>query len=311
MNPAELKGSLEAIIYAADEPATLDQLAKATETDKDELRKVLDEMIAACAADERGIEIRRVARGYKFSTKPQYHEVVRTFIKNLRPSVRLSMPALETLAVIAYKQPITLPEIQEIRGVNSSGVIQTLLEKRLVTTAGRKAVIGRPILYRTTKEFLVRFGLNDVDELPSLKEFEQLAREALGPEAGIEIVPESEAGERVATESAAEAGSAPESTEESAETESEAPAEAEVAESGAAPAEEETAGTELAADAGVSTENETIASEPAGETEEETAAGIPAESAAASRFEEPEQIESVGADSTAEEETNGERSSTP
>lgn len=192
MNPAELKGSLEAIIYAADEPATLDQLAKATETEKDVVRAALDELVAACAGDERGVELRRVARGYKFSTKPQHHEVVRKFIKSLRPPVRLSMPALETLAVIAYKQPITLPEIQEIRGVNCSGVIQTLLEKRLVSTAGRKSVIGRPILYRTTKEFLVRFGLNDVDELPSLKEFEQLAREALGPDAGIEIVPESE-----------------------------------------------------------------------------------------------------------------------
>ncbi len=192
MTQAELKGALEAIIYAADEPATLDQLSGATGADKDQVRAALDEMIAACAADERGVELRRVARGYKFSTKPQHHEVVRTFIKNLRPPVRLSMPALETLAVIAYKQPITLPEMQEIRGVNCSGVIQTLLDKRLVTTAGRKPVMGRPILYRTTKDFLVRFGLNDVDELPSLKEFEQLAREALGPEAGLELGPETE-----------------------------------------------------------------------------------------------------------------------
>jgi segregation and condensation protein B len=194
MNPAELKGALEAIIYAADEPATLDQLVNATGAQKDEVRQALDEIIAACAADERGIEIRRVARGYKYSTKPQHHELVRKFLKSLRAPVRLSMPALETLAVIAYKQPITLPEIQEIRGVNCSGVIQTLLEKHLVTTAGRKPVIGRPILYRTTKDFLVRFGLNDVDELPSLKEFEQMAREALGPEEGIEIVPEEMAG---------------------------------------------------------------------------------------------------------------------
>jgi segregation and condensation protein B len=95
------------------------------------------------------------------------------------------MPALETLAVISYKQPVTGPEIQEIRGVNCSGVIQTLLEKRLITTAGRKAVIGRPILYRTSREFLMRFGLSDLDELPSLKEFEQLARQALGSDEGI------------------------------------------------------------------------------------------------------------------------------
>jgi segregation and condensation protein B len=236
MNAAELKGAIEAIIYAADEPATLDQLANATGATKDEVRVVLDEMIAACAADERGIEIRRVARGYKYSTKPQHHEIVRKFLKSLRPPVRLSMPALETLAVIAYKQPITLPEIQDIRGVNCSGVIQTLLDKHLVTTSGRKPVIGRPILYRTTKEFLVRFGLNDVDELPSLKEFEQMAREALGPEEGIEIVAEEEAGELGAEESTA----APQASESSAEGGETAPAIAdEVA--------EEAVGTELAA----------------------------------------------------------------
>lgn len=221
MDSAELKGALEAIIYAADEPATLDQLVNATGAERDAVRAALDEMIAACAGEERGVEIRRVARGYRFSTKPQHHEAVRKFIKSLRPPVRLSMPALETLAVIAYKQPITLPEIQEIRGVNCSGVIGTLLEKHLVTTAGRKAVMGRPILYRTTKDFLVRFGLDDVDELPSLKEFEQLAREALGPEAEIELGAETpiegvatdsveaavEAASKTAAEAAAERGS--------------------------------------------------------------------------------------------------------
>jgi segregation and condensation protein B len=113
-------------------------------------------------------------------TKPQHHDVVRRFIKSLRPPLRLSMPALETLAVIAYKQPVTAPEISEIRSVNTSGVISTLLDKKLITTAGRKEVIGRPILYKTSKEFLMRFGLSDLDELPSLKEFEALAREALG-----------------------------------------------------------------------------------------------------------------------------------
>ncbi len=141
------------------------------------------------------MEIREVAGGFKFYTKPQHHEVVRRFIKSLRPPLRLTLSALETLAVIAYKQPVTQPEIQEIRGVNSSGVLQTLLEKRLITTAGRKAVIGRPILYRTSKDFLMRFGLSDVDELPSLKEFEQLARQALGTDEGIApIEPEDLAG---------------------------------------------------------------------------------------------------------------------
>jgi segregation and condensation protein B len=110
---------------------------------------------------------------------------VRRFIKSLRPPLRLTMPALETLAVISYRQPVTGPEIQEIRGVNVSGVIKTLLEKRLIVTAGRKAVMGRPILYRTSKEFLMRFGLSDLEELPSLKEFEQLARAALGSDEGI------------------------------------------------------------------------------------------------------------------------------
>jgi segregation and condensation protein B len=185
MNPTELKGALEAIIYAADEPATLDQIANAVGEEKSTVRAALDEMIAAYASEDRGMEIRAVAGGYKFYTKPQHHEVVRRFIKSLRPPLRLTMPALETLAVISYRQPVTGPEIQEIRGVNVSGVIKTLLEKRLIVTAGRKAVMGRPILYRTSKEFLMRFGLSDLEELPSLKEFEQLARAALGSDEGI------------------------------------------------------------------------------------------------------------------------------
>jgi segregation and condensation protein B len=185
MNSTELKGALEAIIYAADEPATLEQIAKAVGQEKVVVAAALDEMIASYAAEDRGIEIRAVAGGYKFYTKPQHHEVVRRFIKSLRPPLRLTMPALETLAVIAYRGPATGPEIQDIRGVNVSGVIKTLLEKRLIVTAGRKAVIGRPIMYRTSKEFLIRFGLSDLGELPSLKEFEQLARAALGTDEGI------------------------------------------------------------------------------------------------------------------------------
>jgi segregation and condensation protein B len=128
-----------------------------------------------------------VAGGYKMYTKPQHHDVVRRFIKSLRPPLRLTMPALETLAVIAYKQPVTAPEIGEIRSVNTSGVLKTLLDKRLITTAGRKEVIGRPILYKTSKEFLMRFGLSDLEELPSLKEFEALAREALGSDEGVAL----------------------------------------------------------------------------------------------------------------------------
>jgi segregation and condensation protein B len=180
MTDSERKAALEAIIYAADEPATLDQLATAVGEDKLLVKTALDELIAFYAAEDRGIEVRSVAGGYKMYTKPQHHDVVRRFIKSLRPPLRLSMPALETLAVIAYKQPVTAPEISEIRSVNTSGVISTLLDKKLITTAGRKEVIGRPILYKTSKEFLMRFGLSDLDELPSLKEFEALAREALG-----------------------------------------------------------------------------------------------------------------------------------
>jgi segregation and condensation protein B len=180
MTDSERKAALEAIIYAADEPATLEQLATALGEDKLPVKAALDELIASYAAEDRGIEVRAVAGGYKMYTKPQHHDVVRRFLKSLRPPLRLSMPALETLAVIAYKQPVTAPEISEIRGVNTSGVISTLLDKKLITTAGRKEVIGRPILYKTSKEFLMRFGLSDLDELPSLKEFEALAREALG-----------------------------------------------------------------------------------------------------------------------------------
>ena len=143
---------------------------------QEDIRTAVEELIAEYRADSRGIEIKEVAGGYKMATKPEHHEAVRRFVKSLKPPLKLSLPALETLAVVAYRQPVTIPEIGEVRGVNTGGVIKTLLDKRLVTTAGRKNVIGRPILYRTTKEFLVQFGLKDVSELPSLKEFEELAR---------------------------------------------------------------------------------------------------------------------------------------
>src|ERR1700739_2492273 len=195
MTNEERKAALEAIIYAADDPATIEQLASALGEEKLAVQASLDELVASYAAEERGIEVRAVAGGYKMYTKPQHHDVVRRFIKSLRPPLRLSMPALETLAVIAYKQPVTGPEISEIRGVNScgvnsAGVLATLLDKRLITTAGRKEVMGRPILYKSSKEFLMRFGLSDLQELPSLKEFEALAREALGSDVGLAPTPE-------------------------------------------------------------------------------------------------------------------------
>ena len=138
------------------------------------LSRVLDELIADYASPGRGMEIRQIAGGYRMATKPEHHDVVVSFAKSLKPPVRLSLQALETLAVIAYKQPVTVPEISEIRGVDAAGVIATLLDRKLITTAGRKQVIGRPILYKTTKEFLLRFGLKDVGELPSVEEFEKL-----------------------------------------------------------------------------------------------------------------------------------------
>jgi segregation and condensation protein B len=139
------------------------------------LRGILDELIAEYAADARGVEIREIAGGFRMATKPEFHDAVRSFIKSLKPALKLSLPALETLAVIAYKQPVTAPEVNEIRGVDSSGVFGSLLARKLIATAGRKPVIGRPILYKTTKEFLMRFGLKDVSELPSMEEFEKMA----------------------------------------------------------------------------------------------------------------------------------------
>jgi segregation and condensation protein B len=139
------------------------------------LRQLLDELIAEYTSDNRGVEIREIAGGYRMATKPECHDAVRAFVKSLKPALKLSLPALETLAVIAYKQPVTAPEVNEIRGVDSSGVFGSLLARKLIATAGRKPVIGRPILYKTTKEFLLRFGLKDVTELPSMEEFEKMA----------------------------------------------------------------------------------------------------------------------------------------
>jgi segregation and condensation protein B len=143
------------------------------------LRQLLDEIIASYEHDDRGVEIREIAGGYRMATKPECHDAVRMFVKSLKPPLKLSLPALETLAVIAYKQPVTAPEVNEVRGVDSSGVFGSLLARKLIATAGRKQVIGRPILYKTTKEFLMRFGLKDLSELPSMEEFEKMAASEL------------------------------------------------------------------------------------------------------------------------------------
>jgi segregation and condensation protein B len=196
-----LKAQLEAIVYAAETPITVEQMfqlvkelvvAEGAEDEaevKSRVRAALEELVADYSTADHGIEIRQLAGGYRMSTKPEQHDVVRSFAKSLKPPIRLSLPALETLAVIAYKQPATVPEISEIRGVDSGGVIATLLDRKLITTAGRKQVIGRPILYKTTKEFLMRFGLKDVNELPSMEEFEKLVAESFQTE----LIPAEEA----------------------------------------------------------------------------------------------------------------------
>ncbi len=241
-----IKAKLEALIYAAEEPITPDQMAALLKDDllalktapgsevanqrlseakngavgpagkraqqkseKAELRELLkpflEELIADSAREDRGIEVRQVAGGYRMSTKPEHHDVIRTFAKSLKPPIRLSLPALETLAVIAYKQPVTVPEISDIRGVDASGVIGTLLERKLITTAGRKAVVGRPMLYKTSKDFLMRFGLKDLTELPSLEEFEKLAAGELQEESAAapdSIVPDDGGVEQMADDRA-------------------------------------------------------------------------------------------------------------
>ena len=221
-----IKPKLEALIYAAEEPISLDGMAALLKDDllaemtalvpetveepaeavepgaeptsgkrtqeKSEkavlralLKPHLEELIAEFNQEQHGIEIRQLAGGYRMSTKPEHHDVVRAFAKSLKPPIRLSLQALETLAVIAYKQPVTVPEISEIRGVDCGGVIATLVDRKLITTAGRKAVIGRPIQYKTTKDFLLRFGLKDVGDLPSIEEFEKIATSEMQEEPAV------------------------------------------------------------------------------------------------------------------------------
>jgi segregation and condensation protein B len=177
MSYPDLSPLLEAIIYLGREPVTLDTICQVLpEFDRTEIEEQVRQLIEKYRSPEHGIEIREVAEGLRFSTKPEHHEVLKKFIKNQIPPTRLSLAALETLAVIAYKQPVTVPEIQEIRGVQASSVIKTLLDKKFVMTAGRKDVLGRPILYKTTREFLIHFGLKDLSELPSMEEFEEIIK---------------------------------------------------------------------------------------------------------------------------------------
>ncbi len=196
----QLRAVLEAIVYVAEEPLTLAQIAAALQQPAERIRSLLEQLITDFDQPQHGITIREVAGGYKMATKPEHHDAVRAFVKSLKPPLKLSLPALETLAVIAYKQPVTAPEIMEVRGVQGAGVLKTLLDRKLIAVAGRKNVVGKPILYKTTKEFLIQFGLKDLSELPSLKEFEEIRRMAFsdsepppapaGPE--LEAIPESD-----------------------------------------------------------------------------------------------------------------------
>jgi segregation and condensation protein B len=179
---AQLRAVVEAVIYITDEPLSADQIATALQQPAAKIGQVLEELTAEYNKPEHGLTIREVAGGYKMSTKPEHHEAIRAFVKNLKPPLKLSLAALETLALIAYKQPITGPEVMEVRGVQGAGVIKTLIDRKLIATAGRKTVLGKPILYKTTTEFLVQFGLKDLSELPTLKEFEELGRLSMGDE---------------------------------------------------------------------------------------------------------------------------------
>ncbi len=199
-----LSALLEAIVYLSEEPVRLDQIRKALpDVPGDRLATEMDALIERFNSEQHGIAIREVAGGYRFTTKPEHHEVLRRFARNLVPPTRLSLAALETLAVVAYRQPITIPEIQEIRGVHASGVIRTLLDRKLVTAAGRKEVVGRPILYKTTRSFLMHFGLKNLDELPSMDEFEEIIQLEHGVQAELPLETENEtAVEAVAAEEA-------------------------------------------------------------------------------------------------------------
>jgi segregation and condensation protein B len=173
---------IEAVVYVAEEPLQPEQIAAGLGLPVTVVKEDLAKLIESYSNSSRGIEIRQVAGGCKMFTKAEHHDAVRTFVKSLQTKLRLSLPALETLSVIAYKQPITLPEIQAIRGVNAGGVVHTLLKHKLIAAAGRKKVVGKPMQYKTTREFLVQFGLDSVAELPNLNELEELSRAALGEE---------------------------------------------------------------------------------------------------------------------------------
>ena len=171
---AEMMAIIESLIFVSEEPLSVKALADVLKEDRGWIEMALEELAAEFNARNGGLHLREVAGGWQFATRPEHHEHVRAFLKS-RPSAKLSLASLETLAVIAYKQPITVPEILEIRGVQSPSAIKTLLDKRLIKACGRKETVGRPMMYGTSKEFLLQFGLKDLSELPSIEDFEDLA----------------------------------------------------------------------------------------------------------------------------------------
>jgi segregation and condensation protein B len=174
-SPAEVVALVEALIFVADEPITTKLLAEVLEEERESVGAAVEELQREYETRESGLQIREIAGGWQISTRTELHEEVRRFLKT-RPSAKLSLASLETLAVIAYKQPVTVPEILEIRGVQSASAIKTLLDKRLIVAKGRKETVGRPMQYGTSKDFLIQFGLKDLSELPSIEDFEDLVQ---------------------------------------------------------------------------------------------------------------------------------------
>ena len=171
---AERLAVIESLIFVSDEPLTIKTIADVLKEDREIVEQALQELVEQFNARNGGLQLREVAGGWQFATRPEYHEHVRAFLRT-RPSAKLTLASLETLAVIAYRQPVTVPEILEIRGVQSPSAIKTLLDKKLIVAKGRKDTVGRPMMYGTSKDFLMQFGLKDLSELPSIEDFEDLA----------------------------------------------------------------------------------------------------------------------------------------
>ncbi len=190
VDETRLRAVIEAMVYLTEQPLTVEQISTALSQSREKIKVILRELIAEFDKPEHGIAFREVAGGFSMATKPEHHEEVRAFVRNMQPPVKLSLASLETLAVIAYKQPITAPEVTEIRGVQGASVLKTLLDRKLIAVAGRKNVVGKPILYKTTREFLVHFGLKDLSELPSIKEFDEIRRLSIPDEELVPISPE-------------------------------------------------------------------------------------------------------------------------